>query len=167
VIRYIFREDQPFTLPNSGDADPQVIGENLAKIADANEGELKPEAVVEAARSNRNPLHKFFEWNDERAAHLHRINQARTLIRSVHLVDDRVESGSIRAYESVALRGGVSYRSAGAIAGSMQFQLAVLEAMEKEAVAFQRRYSEFAEICSDVRKAEEKIKARIAAAKGA
>lgn len=46
-------------------------------------GELTPEAVVQAARDRRSPLHSFFVWDDKVAAHKHRLEQARELIRSV------------------------------------------------------------------------------------
>jgi hypothetical protein len=48
-------------------------------------GELSPERVVQEARSGDSPLHEFFEWDDEKAAHAHRIQQARSLIRSVRV----------------------------------------------------------------------------------
>lgn len=56
-------------------------------------GDLSPEHVVEEARSGDSPLHEFFEWDDTKAAHAHRLQQARTLIRSVKIevtVDARV-----------------------------------------------------------------------------
>lgn len=46
------------------------------------EGSLTAEEVVRRAKSKRSPLHKFFEWEDEVAAHAYRIEQARELIRS-------------------------------------------------------------------------------------
>ncbi len=53
----------------------------------ANGGRLTPDAMVEDARSKRSALHPFFEWDDKKAAHAHRIEQARDLIsrwRVVH-----------------------------------------------------------------------------------
>lgn len=45
-------------------------------------GLLRPEAVVKAAESSTHPLHSRFEWNDDRAAELYRLEQARFIIRS-------------------------------------------------------------------------------------
>lgn len=53
-------------------------------------GQITPEQVVEAAADPTSPLHRHFEWNDEIAAHGHRIDQARALLRSV-----RVQIGTI------------------------------------------------------------------------
>lgn len=58
-------------------------------------GRLTPEAVVEAARDPASPLHGWFTWDDEAAAHMQRIYQARRLIASVRVVvrtDSRVVS---------------------------------------------------------------------------
>lgn len=46
-------------------------------------GNYTPEALVQAARSPRSPAHKHFEWDDERAAHQHRLTQARFYQRGI------------------------------------------------------------------------------------
>lgn len=54
-----------------------------ALLALEQDGRLVPADVVEAARDPRSPLHSHFEWDDSTAAEKYRIEQARTLIRSV------------------------------------------------------------------------------------
>ncbi len=49
------------------------------------EGHLDPELVVERAKDPTSPLYSHFEWDDTKAASLHRIRQARMLIRSVKI----------------------------------------------------------------------------------
>lgn len=49
----------------------------------AAEGRLSPNVVVEEAASEDSPLHGYFEWDEQTAAHKYRITQARDLIRSV------------------------------------------------------------------------------------
>ncbi len=49
-------------------------------------GRLTPMLVVEDAEDPGSPLHDQFEWDDTVAAKAWREEQARTLIRSVHLV---------------------------------------------------------------------------------
>lgn len=44
---------------------------------------LTPEIVVSEAKNPRHPLHRDFEWNNARAAHKHRLEQAAFLIRHV------------------------------------------------------------------------------------
>jgi len=49
-------------------------------------GRLDPNTVVRAARPRNHPLHEYFEWDDSKAAHSHRLAQARALIREVQVV---------------------------------------------------------------------------------
>jgi len=49
-------------------------------------GRITPETVVRAAKAKDSPLHSHFEWDDEKAGHAYRIEQARSLIRSVQVV---------------------------------------------------------------------------------
>ena len=46
-------------------------------------GTLTPNRVLEAAKDKRTALHKYFEWDDKKAGHAYRLEQARQLIRSV------------------------------------------------------------------------------------
>jgi len=64
---------------------PQVAGEELERISNENDGNLTPRSVVEESKPEEAPLHPCFEWDDERAAELHRDEQARNVIRSVHV----------------------------------------------------------------------------------
>ena len=60
------------------------IEEALRRVKkDDQDGILTAEAVVEAAKDPESPLHHQFEWDDSAAAHAHRLNQARQLIRTV------------------------------------------------------------------------------------
>jgi hypothetical protein len=54
----------------------------------AEKGGLTPEGVVETATDPANPLHHAFEWDDSKAAHEHRLSQARGLIRAVVVVEE-------------------------------------------------------------------------------
>ena len=59
--------------------------EILESIAKSNGGRLTPELVVAAARDPEHPLHSEFDWDDESAAHQHRLAIARRIIRSVRI----------------------------------------------------------------------------------
>lgn len=59
--------------------DPAVIAE-LKELAQLNQGLLKAEDVVEAARDASSPLHDKFEWDDSEAAERYRLIQARLMI---------------------------------------------------------------------------------------
>jgi hypothetical protein len=59
--------------------------EALKAIAARDGGFLRPEAVVEEARDEKSPLHGAFCWDDTKAAHLYRLDQAQRLIRKFHI----------------------------------------------------------------------------------
>lgn len=54
-------------------------------------GEIDPNSIIETARDPRHVLHKKFEWDDTKAAHQHRLNQARQLIRAVVVTRSTVQ----------------------------------------------------------------------------
>jgi len=62
----------------------KIAAEALTAIADA-EGRLTPNAVIKAAANPRHPLHDAFEWDDTKAGHAYRIDQARALIARVRI----------------------------------------------------------------------------------
>lgn len=90
--------------------DAQTAGEALERVKGHNSGDLTPEAVVEAAKDKRNPLHAVFEWDDSKAAHEYRLQQAGVLIRSVVVTVSR----ALPASEAVDVRVTDTSRSGGA-----------------------------------------------------
>ncbi len=71
--------------------DAQVVGERIEALRAANDGVVEPDHVIDDARPEDSELHTAFEWDDSIAAHEHRRNQARSIIRSVSVTlrDDR------------------------------------------------------------------------------
>lgn len=59
------------------------VEERLIELANDNEGKLTAEMVVEEAKNKASPLHDEFTWDNLKAAHQHRLDQARQLIRAV------------------------------------------------------------------------------------
>lgn len=64
----------------------EAIREELERIAGKNGGLLTPDDVVASARQKNSILHGMFEWDEKKAAHAYRVDQARVLIRSVTVV---------------------------------------------------------------------------------
>lgn len=157
-MKYVFKD--VLTIKNADKADAQKIGEVLEKIAGESAGGLTPRNVVEAARSNRSPLHKHFEWDDAKAAEAFRLDQARSLIQSIRVEDDEAEEGTTRAFVSIAAKGGTSYRAASEVKNSADLQAVVLAQAERELEAFEKRYRELTEICGIVRSAREALAER-------
>ena len=82
--------------------DADILGRQFEKLA--RKGPLTAQTVVNAAKPARSPLHKFFEWNDERAAELYRQEQARYYLRSIEIVIAPSEQ-PIRAFHVVTVQG--------------------------------------------------------------
>jgi len=66
----------------------EQAAKELETVRSQGGGVLLPENVVRAAQSKKSLLHGCFEWDDTAAAHEHRLDQARHLIRSVRVVYD-------------------------------------------------------------------------------
>jgi hypothetical protein len=61
----------------------------------AKKSQLTPENVVTEAMDPKSPLHGHFTWDNEKAGHAHRLEEARALIRKVkyvHTIETRTVS---------------------------------------------------------------------------
>lgn len=63
--------------------------------------EINPDVVVKHAKQPSSPLHKYFEWDDSKAAHSFRLQQARALIASIRIEED--DGNRYPAFLSVTL----------------------------------------------------------------
>lgn len=160
MIKYIFRDEDPIRIKGAGQANPQVIGEALAAIAEKHGGQLHAKDVLEEARSKQHPLNVHFEWNDSIAAEHYRVDQARNIIRIVRVEDDNSQDGTSRAFISIN-DGETAYRPLALVQRSADLQRALLRQAQKELDAFERRYRDLADICKIVREANEAIQRRI------
>lgn len=94
--------------------DPERAGKEMEDVRRQNGGALTPDALLERARSSNSAVHDHFEWDDGKAAHLHRISQAGDLIRAITIdvTHSNVEPPkTIRAFVSVEREGQRSYTS--------------------------------------------------------
>ncbi len=161
MIKYVFADDEPLRIRDAKHADPQVLGEALAEITESAKGRLKPQDVVLAARPATSPLHRHFEWDDTVAADQYRLDQARSIIRIVRVVEPGNHEPS-RAYVSISDRAGTAYRPIGDVKNSVDLQARLLKQLDAELDAIQRRYASFADILAPVQEARDKIKNRTA-----
>ncbi len=75
-------------------ADAQIIGTVFEQIQ-AKHGEVTPERVVAEARMAKSPLHRYFEWDAQKAHDSYLRLRAGYLIRSVTIV---IEDVPVREY---------------------------------------------------------------------
>jgi hypothetical protein len=144
-------------LPNIKNANPQAIGECLARIAAGNGGRLKAELVEsDAAKNGReeHPVGTHLTWNNEEAARQHRCEQVRELVRVIQISDPDVPQERPKpAFISVKDRVGVSYRTLNNVLDSAKLRLAVLQQCERDLLAIEARYSMLQDVCGHVRDA--------------
>lgn len=53
--------------------------------------EVTAEILVQAATRNSSPIHENFEWDNTIAGHAHRLDQARSMMRSIVVYDETTE----------------------------------------------------------------------------
>lgn len=126
-------------------------------------GTLTPDHVVEAARSKKNPLHKAFEWDNNKAAQEYRLTQARSLIASIEVVYEEAQAvGKVRAYVNVdAEDGGRKYSQTENALSFSDIRQRILKRALSEASEWQRRYKQITEL-SEVFVALDTIKEKVA-----
>ena len=136
--------------------DAQIAGERLEKIRKKHRGELTADAVLADASNEKSPLHPVFEWNDTKAAHAHRLDQARAVIRAVVVVSEPVdgkETVPVRAF--VCVSGTVDdeheiaanvYRSIEEAMADPTMRAEVLARALGELEAFERKYAALEEL---------------------
>ena len=121
--------------------DVEKVVKELEKVK-AERKVLDAEVVVQAARSNRSPLHRYFEWDDRKAAHQHRLEQARKLLRSIEVVVD--DAPPVRAFLTVEepAEGLSDYRSTVTIMQDEEDRTHVLLRAYRELVSWRNRYAD-------------------------
>jgi len=69
-----------------GDKDAQIIGKQINKIIEKNKlKEISSKELLEDAKNTESPIHKYFDWNDTKAAEKYRLYQARLIINHVEI----------------------------------------------------------------------------------
>jgi len=87
------------------DEKAQEYGEALDKIQERCGGLLTPEEVVHTAKRATSVLHSYFQWDDRRAAHNYRKEQARRLVRLICVREkDNGDTVDVPAFTSIVLQ---------------------------------------------------------------
>lgn len=115
-------------------------------------GVITASAVVVRASDKSSSLHSLFEWDDKKASHAWRIEQARQLIKMVTIHIVAGENRTIRAREYVSLptdRGcdGL-FRKTEDVLGHPTRRLELLRLALSELNALKRKYAHLSELAS-------------------
>jgi hypothetical protein len=78
--------------------DPSIARDCLEEIR-TKKGAITAGDVVAEAKRKTSPIHSEFEWDDKKAAHEHRKERARCMIRSLVVIRDKAPNVESRQYE--------------------------------------------------------------------
>lgn len=123
----------------------QVVGEHLEQLR-VQHGGITAEIVLWDASREGSPITPAFEWDDTKAAHEYRLQQARNLVN--HIVVLR-EDGQLptRAFVFIESSGDDGqYQSVEVALSDVDMRREVLERALKELEAFRRKYAELTEL---------------------
>lgn len=128
---------------------PEIISE-LRRISKKSHGLLIPEQVVEEARPESSPLHDSFCWDDNEAARLYRIFQARQLIRTVVRFEEiNGDKRPVRVFVSLTPdqdEVGGGYREMVAVLSNKSMREQMLEDALDELKTFETKYAHLKEL---------------------
>lgn len=114
------------------------------------DGILQAEDVVEFARDERTALHSEFEWDDSVAAHQHRLEQARKIIRlTLTVVESPAGPQTVRMYascDSDRVNPGGGYRSLVEVMNSEDLRDQLLHAALRDLRTVRRKYQQLREL---------------------
>lgn len=133
--------------------DPQSVGEELERIRVSHGIHVTAEQIVESASDPMSPIHKAFPWDDARAAHEHRLETARSLLRSIETVRVVIIGGEpkeirVGGFKSTPAKkpNARQYTTTEYAMGDPELRAHVLRQALQELAAFRRKYAELSEL---------------------
>lgn len=110
------------------------------------DGRVHPQAVVADAVDEASPLHRYFEWDDSKAAERHRLDQARSLLRvAVRVLElEPGKPSAVRVF--TRLQDEAGYRATVEVLSDEMLRERMLRTAMAELQLFQKKYAEVAEL---------------------
>jgi hypothetical protein len=125
----------------------QVAGEELERIRVKYNGRLISANIINEAKETSSPLHKIFEWDNAKAAHMWRLNQAGDIIRNIVVVNvgEDGEKKTIRAFVNVTQDEDRHYTSISHAMSDDVLRKQVIAQAWDELTSWKERYKELVE----------------------
>lgn len=125
-----------------------LIRQELEALAEANDGILRPEVVVEFAQNPNTALHNRFEWDDTEAAKKYRLWQARELIRVTVIVLPNENQDEYRVFVSLKSDrySGGGYRALVDVMSDDQMRKQLLGQAYNDFKLWQKKYNQLKEL---------------------
>jgi hypothetical protein len=147
---------------------PAALKEMLALYVSTGGGDGLAPHVLDKARDSKSALHRYFEWDDSVAAEAHRLTQAETLVRKVHVTliptgatdpvrvrafvatRDLHDAATAEGDTDVANASAGSYKMVGDLTGSSAYEAAVLNQIKGDLRRLQHKYRAHQELFKTV-----------------
>jgi hypothetical protein len=144
------------------DKDAAVIGAAISELGSS----CTASDVVSAAKRKSSPLHRYFQWDDTRAAELYRLDQARYYLRHVEIVIVREnDEQQTRAWHQIEIKQDDAtervYMQSVNISLDPSLQDQVIARALRELQGWKARYSEYNHVFSDLFSAISKTQRRV------
>jgi hypothetical protein len=144
--------------------DPKVAYQQIEGIRTKNDGSATAELLVAKAKAKANPLHNEFQWDDQLAAHQHRLWRARVMMSSFMVLrGDLKTDRPQRVYEVVRepekTPGRIKhvYRTTDDIMKDVDLRAELLGRALKELVSIRNRYRDLQELAIVLRAIDELV----------
>lgn len=135
--------------------DAQIIGEHIEYLRETSGGSLQPADLVADASNKKSVLHSLFEWDDAVAATERRIDQARYILRKIHVViESSPETPPTRAFVSVIKDDNPIYTSIQTALTDDDLHKQLVAKAYKEALDWMQRYRDLVEFAAVFRALE-------------
>lgn len=135
--------------------------EAIETIRNKNGGVAEPEHIVKAAKAKSSPLHAAFDWDDSVAANEWRLNQARSMLRSIQIVSDKPAEQPRRVFEVKRLPATENkparnvYSRLEDIMADPEARAELLARALRELLSFRQRYRQLQELAVVMRSVDE------------
>jgi ADP-dependent phosphofructokinase/glucokinase len=129
--------------------DAVTIGKTLDRLALKHGGLVKADHVLAEAKRQASPIHKFFEWNKDKAFEKYLLERAYFLIRSVHVIikSKGKSPESIRAVHFVKdANGNSGYASLESVAKSEAFSDYLVKKAKSDLEIWKHKYQSLQEL---------------------
>lgn len=107
---------------------------------------LTAETLLQANTAEDTPLHNEFEWNDTKAAHSYRLQQARHIINCLVVVPEHQAENTVPVRAFFTLSSSPEYQSINAILSVEDSHKKLLEQAYRELETFKRKYTALSEL---------------------
>lgn len=140
-----------------------IVAETCALVV-RDEGTVTREKIVELAAKKSHPLHPFFEWDDTKAAHEHRLERAYQLIRRWDQIKTYKNPAAPALVQSIRLR--ALLPTGTGVPFEMAPRAIILDDKEMRKAFIERKLAELYGWCHSVADVKELTELRSTIAKG-